>query len=221
LSSDFDANDISLSEMVSLVCHEINNVLNSIGLQAATMEQAAPKKPHSKSATMQRLVREAASLVTRLQAHSRPASFQQEAVDFNDLMRSTRDALQERYPEVSIKLNLAEHCTVQGNSLTLKRILWLLGWHSVSVASAAKPQITITTRLHENRCVLTWHDNGPVVADDSLDRLFDPPFHAVREGSDGVSLPVVRLLVSRLRVSIRALRSPTGGMDFILELPVA
>src|SRR6476619_902069 len=112
LSSDSHENDISLSEMTSLVCHEINNVLNGIALQSAITEQAAPNKSHTDISTMRRLVKDAARLVTRLQHHNRPGSIQPEAVDVNDVVRSTRDALQERYPEVSIKLDLTEGCRV-------------------------------------------------------------------------------------------------------------
>jgi C4-dicarboxylate-specific signal transduction histidine kinase len=206
--------------MVSLVCHEMNNVLNGMTLQVAIMEQLPRDKSHADITRMRRLVKEATDLISRLQKHNHQKPFQ-EALDVNDVVRSARDAMRERYPEARIELELADgRCRVHADASALKRILWLLGWHSVSVASATKPQITITTRIHGNRCLLTWHDNGPALADAAMEQLFEP-FHSLREGSDDVSLPVLSLLARRVRGSIKAARAPAGGMNFILELSLA
>jgi C4-dicarboxylate-specific signal transduction histidine kinase len=221
LSSDFDENGSLLGELTSLVCHEINNCLNGIMLQVAVMEQSAGRGDRADISNIRKLAKDAAELVTKLQKHNRYEPLERQSVDIVNLTQSVRDELQQRYPESHIKLDGAhDRCLVQADASTLKRILWLLGWHSVSVASAAKPQITISTRLEKNRCVLTWHDNGPDVADENLERLFDT-FQSRREGSDDVSLPVVRLLARRLRGAINAARAPEGGMNFTLELPVA
>src|SRR5262249_20654561 len=124
-------------------------------------------------------------------------------------------------PEARIALDLMDGaCSVRGDVSILKRIFWLLGWHSVSAASAAKPQITITTRVVGNKCLLTWHDNGPTVADVHAERLFEP-FQPVGERWDNFSLPLVRLLARRLRGYINATPAPAGGMDFTLELALA
>jgi two-component system C4-dicarboxylate transport sensor histidine kinase DctB len=208
--------------MVSLVCHEINNSLNGIILQVAVMEQAVPDDPRAAISNVGKLARNAADLVNKLLEHNRDKPHKGEAVDINDLVRWAGEALLERYPEAQIMLDLAEgRCPVRGDAVTLKRILWLLGWHSVSAASATKPRITIVTRIHGSRCFLTWHDNGPV-GDTDLEKLFEP-FQSVswREGSDNVSLPVASLLIRRLRGSIRAARAPAGGIDFTLELSLA
>jgi C4-dicarboxylate-specific signal transduction histidine kinase len=221
LSPDFDGNGILLDEMTSLVCHEVNNSLNGLLLQVAVMEQSISEEWRSEVSNIRRLARNAADLVRKLQHHNRHEAFDREAVDINDLARSARVALQERYPEAHIDLGLTDgSCRVKGAASSLKRILWLLGWHSVSVASAAKPQITITIYVDGSRCVLTWHDNGPAVPDTDLERIFEP-FQAVREGSDELSLPVVRLLTRRLRGSINAANAPGGGLEFILQLSLA
>jgi C4-dicarboxylate-specific signal transduction histidine kinase len=221
LAPDLDGNDSLLADFTALVCHEINNSLNGLILQVAVIEQAAAHGTPAEISKIGHLAREAADLVRKLQTHVRDKPLDRTAVDINDLARSARDELQERYPEAHIKLDLADgRCSVHADASALKRILSLLGWHSVSVASAAKPQIIITTRVHGTRCILTWHDNGPAVADPDLGRLFEP-FQSTREGSDNVSLPVVSLLARRLYGSIKAARAPEGGMNFILELSLA
>jgi C4-dicarboxylate-specific signal transduction histidine kinase len=207
--------------LTSIVCHELNNSLNGIVLQTALMEQAASDRTRAEILNVRKLATEAADLIKKLQKYNRFHSVELEPVDVNELARSAQKMLQERYPEAHIKLQLAHGpCHVQSDASTLQRILLLLGWHSVSVASAAKPQITITTRASGNKCLMTWHDNGPAVAEADLERLFDT-FHTVREGSDEVSLPVIRLLARRLRGHINAARAPAGGLDFNLELPPA
>jgi signal transduction histidine kinase len=219
LSSDFDGNDGLFCDLTALVCHDINNYLNAIIMQATVLEQSATSEFRAGFSNVVKQARFIDKLVKKLQQHNREKLLRV-TVDSNELARSARDALEQRYPEARITLELMEgRSSALGDASTLNKILSLLGWHSVNVASAAKPQIAITTRMDRNRCCLTWRDNGPPVPDADLERIFEL-LQSRREGSDEISLPVVSLLVRRLRGSISAARASGGGMEFTLELPV-
>ena len=72
---------------------------------------------------------------------------------------------------------------------------------------------------------LTVLDEGPGVADEDLERVFEPFFRTdearQRAGGSGLGLAVSRRIVELLGGTIRAARRPEGGSAFSFTLPLA
>ncbi|MER6708076.1 sensor histidine kinase [Streptomyces fumanus] len=86
--------------------------------------------------------------------------------------------------------------------------------------------VEVTTRTEGDRAVLTVSNSGPVVADDELDRLFQP-FQRVgtarmhrREGL-GLGLSIVSAVATAHHADLDAVPRPDGGLTVTVRFPGA
>jgi signal transduction histidine kinase len=81
-------------------------------------------------------------------------------------------------------------------------------------------RIEVTVRRESDTIVLEVADDGPGIAPELCERIFDP-FFSQRSGGIGLGLAVVRQIVAAHHGAIHAGRSRLGGALFSLRLPVA
>lgn len=74
--------------------------------------------------------------------------------------------------------------------------------------------------LNEHWMQLRFRDDGPGIAADALERIFDP-FFTTRAKGTGLGLAVVANTVSHHGGEITAQNRPSGGAEFIINLPIA
>lgn len=80
-------------------------------------------------------------------------------------------------------------------------------------------QVRVGTRSDEGRLRIEVADNGPGIAADEREHLFEP-FVFKREGGVGLGLAVVRQIVRAHGGEVAADASPTGGALFRVSLPL-
>jgi len=78
--------------------------------------------------------------------------------------------------------------------------------------------IWVGARSHQ-RLLVTVSDNGPGIAPDLLERVFDP-FFTTRAAGTGLGLAVVAKTVVAHGGVIQATNRPEGGAQFLIELPI-
>ncbi|HSS40218.1 MAG TPA: HAMP domain-containing sensor histidine kinase [Polyangia bacterium] len=85
-----------------------------------------------------------------------------------------------------------------------------------------EPQVRIEARTRAGTAVLTIDDNGPGVAADARERIFDP-YMTTKEHGTGLGLAIVRKIVldhgGDVHVSDQP--SPLGGARMEVTLPTA
>lgn len=81
-------------------------------------------------------------------------------------------------------------------------------------------RIEVAVRREHDSIVIDVADDGPGIAPELCERVFDP-FFTQREGGIGLGLAVVRQIVAAHHGSISAGRSDLGGALFRLRLPAA
>jgi len=90
--------------------------------------------------------------------------------------------------------------------------------------AGAEVELRITTGCEQGRLWIAIADGGPGVAEEELNRLFDPFYRAdvsrQREtGGVGLGLSIVHHCITALQGSVSASNAPAGGLVVRFELP--
>ena len=79
--------------------------------------------------------------------------------------------------------------------------------------------VTVTTAIVDGRCEITVADTGCGIADDVMDRIFEPLFSTKGFGA-GLGLPLVKRLVEQHGGVIRVATEVGAGTSFCVSLPM-
>jgi PAS domain S-box-containing protein len=81
-------------------------------------------------------------------------------------------------------------------------------------------QRRVADLAHGNYVMLAFSDNGPGIAEEILDKIFDPYFTTKSKG-EGLGLAMVHRIVNKHRGKIMVERRATGGVTFTIFLPAS
>ena len=110
--------------------------------------------------------------------------------------------------------------------MLIGRVLANLVENAVQAAEGAgkAPAVRLTVELDSDGASarLTVDDNGPGVAADSTERIFDP-YVTTKENGTGLGLAIVRKIVLDHGGDVRVAGGPSGygGARFVVTLPAA
>ena len=86
--------------------------------------------------------------------------------------------------------------------------------------------VTVQLRIHESRALLTIEDQGTGIADEQLDRIFEPFYRtnkAVENASThgtGLGLAIAQRAILKNSGTIRASNADGGGLRIEIRLPI-
>ncbi len=207
----------NLNDLIYVVAHEFNNVLNNILLQVAIVEQLSAGQSHRELEPIRRLSTQAASMVRQLQRLSQKHQPPLQPVDLSQLLGKL---VQEAGILRPVQLELAADLPpVLGTIADLKRLIELL-LHNAPGIGTGSAALTLRTERRADRVRLSLQHEGSAIADELLPQLFEP-FGTVPGSSEGWELAVCKAVVRRLQGSIHAENRPEGGVAFVVELRVA
>ena len=222
------------AEMARQVAHEIKNPLTPIQLSVQLLQQAYtdrhPKLDSIVADAVQRILEQVALLRTIAGEFSllgRPGDLACEALDLPDLVHDL--AAGYRNEELDggpiIRVEAAAGTEVppaMGHRDSLLKVLGNLMQNSLDAAGAAdRLEVVVSWQVEPERVTLVWLDNGPGVAADVADRLFDPYFSTKSKGT-GLGLAICRNLLDKMGGTITlANRTDGGGAVARLSLPRA
>ena len=110
---------------------------------------------------------------------------------------------------------------VRGDSIQLEQLLLNLVGNAVDAASLAQPRglVIVGLRQQGDRLLVTVEDNGPGVAANVADRLFEP-FETTKRSGMGLGLTLARQIVEAHAGTLHWENPPAGGARFMVQLPV-
>lgn len=189
--------------------------------------------------SMQNGVNRIRDTVLTLQNFSRLDEAERKTVDVHDGIESTLILLQHRLtPHIAVVRHYAPLPQIESYPGQLNQVFMnLIGnaidaVHAVFASEAARidstRQITITTRLlpHTDpqmaRIQVRIRDSGPGIPPEYAERIFDPFFTTKPVGSGtGLGLSIShQIVVHKHQGSLWFESVPTGGTEFVLELPL-
>ncbi|HVW88388.1 MAG TPA: ATP-binding protein, partial [Gaiellaceae bacterium] len=213
----------ALGQLAGGIAHDFNNLLTAIsGYADLAAGEAAPASRLERCLTGIRTAAvEAASLTARLLAFSRRDVSARVTVDVNELVRSTADMLTRLLREdVSVELDLADGVScVSADPVQLKQVVMNLALN----ARDAMPfggRVTLRTRASGEGVVLSVHDTGVGMDDETRRRALEPFFTTKTAGEGtGLGLSVVYGVVQALGGSLELDSTPNTGTVVTVRLP--
>lgn len=216
------------------LAHEIKNPLQPIQLAMQELHRryaataADPEYKKLLDSTLEIVVEEVGTLrrlTTEFSTFARLPEVKLVADDLHDLLRDTAAAPTD-VQSVSIEWRTPpEPCIVPMDRMLLRRVVDNLVRNAVEAVRAVKTDgtgrvvVTAEPDPGRRRVRVRVSDNGPGVASDMRERLFDPYFTTKADGT-GLGLAIVKKVVLDHGGTIDVGTSEWGGAEFVVTLPL-
>jgi len=209
----------NVGEIVGPVTHEFNNLLNTLLLQIAVLEQTVQDGVREEIAGLKQHGRAAAALIRLVQQYRRQAASEAPQGDLNDAVTAAVAAVRAGPlpPDVKVAFKPRDGLpAVRAGLADLKRLLtFLIGNATLSGCQ----EVAVRTEPRDSGVAVVVDVIGPTVDPAFVARLTAPTITA-REGAAGLELAAARSLVRRLGGSFSA-EANDGGARVAVELPCA
>jgi signal transduction histidine kinase len=145
-------------------------------------------------------------------------------VDLNEVVRSALRMAQlggEDDAGPAVVLDLGALPSLHGNADRLAQVvLNVLVNARQALAATTGARIQIATRASEAEVALEVRDNGPGIAEDAIDRVFDPFFTTRAPERTGLGLAIAFDIACEHGGALEVRSQPGPGACFVLRLPV-
>ena len=167
---------------------------------------------------------------------NRPGTEKKQQIDLNEVIENTaalvRSYLKKNKIDIKLKLD-ADQRTIDGSPQQMGQIFMNLINNAVeSITSDPDCQermeesplfsgeISINSYNRKDEIVIQIKDNGPGIAKNDLDHIFDPFYTSKKTMGMGVGLSICHGIIEDHRGVISAENGPEGGAVFTIALPV-
>jgi nitrogen fixation/metabolism regulation signal transduction histidine kinase len=226
-------------EFARRLAHEIKNPLTPIQLAAQEMAQTyggddeayRKKLEHARAiieeevATLRRLVGEFSAFAKLPRADLSPSDLCDFAHNIQDSVPAILEDVGQGTPApVEVGVSCAtEPIRVRMDPMMLKRCVDNILRNAIQAVYEANPsgggRVFVRAYGTDAAGFIEVRDNGPGIAKEDWDRVFDPYYTSKAEGT-GLGLAIVKKVVLEHGGEVRLDRAPEGGARFSIELPL-
>ncbi|MDO3381846.1 ATP-binding protein [Gilvimarinus algae] len=208
----------SQQRLLADVSHELRSPLTRLKLAAGLLSErdsnTYTERIEKECDTLEHLIEQVLTLA-RLEG-----SVYQEDYEPTDIAAQVISALEDwRFQRPGPVL--VYHGPKQARALANPRLLQRILDNLLANATRYGTEVHVHLAVDENRWQLTLEDNGPGVAADQLDKLFEPFFRGdsarSHGGNIGLGLAIVQAAAQAQRIHIQVQPSALGGLKFSLN----
>lgn len=211
----------ALGEMAAGLAHEIRNPLGGIQLYASMLAQDVADRPES-AHTVQKIiggVRRLEELVSQILHFTREINAHPSRCEVCALVQEAIELAQGRLGKgrAQIRADLPKSLYHDLDARLFSQCVLNLVLNAIEAAGA---QGTVWVSLSGTDCgslLLVVEDDGPGIAPDVLDRIFNPFFTTKDEGT-GLGLSIVHRIVEAHNGTIQAQNRESGGARFEVRI---
>ena len=212
----------AVGTLASGVSHDFNNLLAAVLLHARLLQRQPDEATDSVEA-IRDLAEQGTEVVRELLLFARRESAPPSTLDLVELVHLQRGVLRHLVsPDVQLDFFLDEEpVPVVGDAVGLRRLLVNLVLNARDAVDPKGGRITVRVELTAGRAVLEVADDGPGIASEVREHLFEPFFtHRRRGRGSGLGLAVVYGIASSHGCDVDVKSSPGEGARFIVRMPL-
>jgi signal transduction histidine kinase len=224
-----------LGQLTATVAHELRNPLGAVRTSAFLLERKLRDKQLGVEPQIERInngVTRCDSIISQLLDFARSKAVQPETLPLDDWLAKIVEEEAQRLPSavsVECRLGLGD-LAVPFDPARLSRALINL-MSNASEAMVGKgddpskfavknPVLTIVTRHAARGTEVSVSDNGPGIASEHLEKIFEPLFTTKSFGT-GLGLPAVQKIMEQHGGGLEVTSAPGQGATFTIWWPVA
>jgi signal transduction histidine kinase len=218
----------SFTTMTAGVAHEIKNPLGAIGIHIQLIKKALQGKTSVDTKHILKNINAVSEEVERLNKivvdflfAVRPMNIKPERKDLNSLMREILDFVKVELKEHNIDLEEKPTRHLPKVFIDSKAIRQAV-LNIINNAMAAMPgggTLTVATGKKNDFVRLIISDTGIGIAQENLDKIFEPYF-TTKESGSGLGLTNVLKIIKEHRADISVDSEPGKGASFIISFPI-
>ncbi len=224
-----------LGQLTATVAHELRNPLGAVRTSAFLLERKVRGKGLGIEAQLDRInngVTRCDNIISQLLDFARTKTIQPESIVFDDwIAKLVEEEAQGLPPEISIECDLTLGGSAQAFDPARMRRALINLMSNASEALTAKadgttktavksPLIVIATRLTARGVEFSVADNGPGIAPENAEKIFEPLFTTKNFGT-GLGLPAVQKIMEQHGGGLEVQSSPGQGATFVAWWPAA
>jgi len=214
-----------LGELTAGIAHEFRNGLATIHGYSRLMDpQALPPKYQPYVEGIRQETEALGKVVTNFLNFARPEQVQLSRTDLGVVVHRAADDLRHELPPGTSLTVGGTFGEVMGDDVLLRQVFGNLIRNAVEACEVAGivPAVAINGEADpvQRACRVSVDDNGPGIADEARDRIFQP-FFTTRSRGTGLGLAIVQkiLVMHNGRVTVRD--APGGGASLQVVLPMS
>jgi signal transduction histidine kinase len=210
-----------VGELAGPLAHEVNNVLNTMSLHLAMMQQTSPAPLLADMLVIRQDIARVAGVVLQHQRYRGRHTLEPTLLDLNSSLGNVLEETAGSHTEFPIVVEMAPRLPrIRGYEADLRRLCRFLLGNAIRAVGAAGPAIVVRTLLSDAAPALEIEDSGPDIPGDALPQLFDIG-PRLREGMCCLELAACRSIARRLNGSLGAQGRPGGGLTVSVHFPKA
>ena len=215
----------ALGELAAGVAHEIRNPLGGIGLFASLLKRDVKDRPECLRVVEKIIkgVNTLESVVTDILEFGRPPKAVPGRVQLHVVVREAIELAAARSERLQVEVIAErglEDIELVTDAAMLQRALLNLLFNAIEAAGQSSSPRRVTVGLQSadaDYVAIAVSDSGPGIAEDLLDRIFNP-FFTTKDTGTGLGLSIVHQIAETLGGSVQAANRQEGGAVFTLRV---
>ena len=220
MHTEIKENEHRNKQLLSGIAHEIKNPLGGMELYTGLLREEL----HNDAAASEYLDKITASLhnlnqtVVSYLDYARPPKSEYKLLELQDLIGDVYRILEPEFRHQDIRFECRGAARLMTDESKVRRVFVNLLRNCIQAVTPGEGKVTVTIRNSDGQVELTIRDNGAGIAEQNLDKIFQPYF-TTREKGYGLGLAIAKNIVDELNGSI-FVDSVTGeGTCFIINFP--